>query len=153
MDSRQLPNQKVLYGFLIGIAAVGCLFVLLALAKPHRTGVVTSVGRVSEYGYRTGMGRHAAKGGRFAADVQVRVKGTGETETVYYRTGSREAIPQVGDEVEFAYSLGVGNAPYPQMWAMYTGAILLGLDLIVFLVCQVIRRRQRRGQEGQKKEA
>ena len=152
MDSRQSWNKKVFYGFIIGIAAVGCLFVLLALAKPHRTGIVTSVGHISERTYRTGMGRHAEKRGRYSADVRVRVKDTDQTETVYYRTGSREAIPQVGDEIEFAYTIGVGNAPYPQMGAVYTGAALLGLDLVVFLSYLIITRRRQRGQEPQEPE-
>ncbi len=147
MDSNRSRKKKVFYGFIIGIAAVGCLFVLLALAKPYKTGVVTSVGRISEYSYRSGMGRHAERRGRYGADVRVLVKDTNQTETVYYRTGSPDAIPQVGDEVKFAYSFGVGNAPYPQMGAVNTGVALLGLDLIVYLSYLITVRRQRRRQE------
>ena len=129
----------VFRAFLIGIAVVGCLFLALALLKPHQTGVVVSVGHVSSYTARTGRGIHASKHRRYAADVRVRVAGSANTETVYYRVGRVEALPSVGDEVTFADSFLVGNTPYPQMWAVRMGLLLLGLDLAALIVFLFLR--------------
>lgn len=139
-------TRRVFFLFLIGIAAVGCLFVALALVRPHRTGVVTRVGRVSQYTVHTGTGRHRAGHKRYSANVRVQVKDTREQETVYYRVRDLDMIPQVGDEVAFSYSLLIGgNSPYPELWAVWIGVALLlmdGLALAGYLAA--VRRKQAR---------
>ena len=137
-------TRKIFYWFIIGIAAVGCLFVVSALLKPHKTGVVTNVGRIRTYQTTTGRGRHRAKHTKYAADVKVRVKDSAETETVYYRVGNPDRIPAVGDEIEFGYSLAAGNTPYPEMGAVWVGIAILGADAAAFLAHLLAKRRRKR---------
>ena len=124
-------SNRVFFGFLIGIAAVGCLF-LAFLLVPHKTGIVTSVGRVGEHAWYSGVGRHKSKNQGFSADIQVRVKDSTEMVTVHYRVGNELDIPLAGEEIEFADYPLTGYGPYPQMWAVKMGALLLGADALVY---------------------
>ena len=45
-------------------------------------------------------------------------------------------------EVTFADSFLVGNTPYPQMWAVRMGLLLLGLDLAALIVFLFLRHRR-----------
>ena len=124
--------RKTFFIFLAAIAAVGLLFAVSSVIKPHRSGTVVFVGHVSQPSSHTGIGRHSVKHHTYSSDVKVRVKDSSETVTVYYRVGRASDIPEVGDEVEFAHSVLIGNVPYPQIWALKLGLYMLGLDLLVF---------------------
>ena len=113
-------------------AVVGVFLIVSALFAPHKTGIVTSVGRITTRNVSSGVGKNRSEHQRYASDVKVRVKDTSEKETVYYRVKNIESIPQVGDEIQFGYSLAVGNVPYPQMWAVWVGVFLLGLAAVLF---------------------
>lgn len=139
-------NRKVFFWFLVGIAAVGILFVALAVLRPHKTGVVTRVGRISQYEVHTGRGRHRRGHKRYRSDVKVQVKGTDEKETVYYRVKDPSYIPQVEDEVQFSYSWLIGGCtPYPEYWAIWMGLILLGLDGTAFVGYVLVARKKKQG--------
>ena len=141
-------SRKVFFYFLIGIAAVGLLFVALAVLRPHTTGIVTRVGRISQYGVHSGTGKHRTEHKRFRSDVKVQVKGTNEKETVYYRVKDPSYIPQVGDEVQFSYSWLIGgNTPYPELWAIWMGLILLALDGTAFVGYLVVAHKKRQRED------
>ncbi len=139
--------KKVFFLFLIGVAAVGVLLTAFSFLLPHRTGVVTYVGRVSRYTAHSGVGKNSSEHTRFAADVRVRVKGSSETATVYYREGDPENIPKVGDEIEFADYPLTGNGPYPQAWAVKTGLFVLGLDALAYTGYLIAALRKKRKAE------
>ncbi len=143
-DARQ--SRKVFFWFLAGIAAVGLLFVTLAVLRPHKTGTVTRVGRISQYVVHTGTGRHRSGHIRYRSDIKVQVKGTNEKETVYYRVKDPSYIPQVGDEIQFSYSWLIGGCtPYPEYWAIWMGLILLALDGTVLVGYILIARKEKQG--------
>gem|GEM_PF-5738319 len=146
-------NKRIFFGFLLGIAAVGCLFLAFSLLRPHSIGVVLSVGRVSQVTAHSGKGIHRSEHVRLAADVKVQVKGTSRRETVYYRVPNASYLPQVGDEVAFANSWLVGNTPYPELWAVWMGIALLGLDALAVLGYWIIRLRRGRNPRGGGEEA
>ena len=147
-------KKPIVFYFLTGIAAVALFFIAFALLIPHRTGVVTAVGRVSSYTVRTGTGRHSAGHTRYASEVKVQVKSTGERQTVHYRVDKPERIPSVGDEIEFADYPLTGNGPYPEIWAVELGAVMLALDAVAAAIYLIWKRRkddeayQRREQGG-----
>ena len=140
--SLNTASHRAFFGFIIGIAVVGVLFVAWALLRPHHTGVVIRVGHVGTVTHTSGSGRrrHAREG--YSADVKVRLKDTGETVTVYYRVGKRESIPAEGDEVEVANHALTGYGPYPQKWAVKMGLIMLGVDALVLVGYLIIQRRK-----------
>jgi hypothetical protein len=139
-------NRKVFLWFLVGIAAVGILFVGLAVLRPYKTGVVTRVGRISQYVVHSGKGRRRGGHKRYRSDVKVLVKGTDEKETVYYRVKDPSYIPQVGDEIQFSYSWLIGGCtPYPEYWAIWMGLILLALDGTVFVGYILVARKKKQG--------
>lgn len=135
-------KKPVVRYFLVGIAAVALFLLAFSLLIPHRTGIVTAVGRISPYTVRTGTGRHSAGHTRYASTVKVRVVDTGERQTVYYRVDKPERIPNVGDEIEFADYPFTGNGPYPEIWAVELGAIMLALDAAAFAVYLIWKRRK-----------
>ena len=141
-------SKKTFFWFLIGIALLGCLFLAFSLLRPHRTGVVTNVGHITTQTAHTGTGIHRVEHKKYAADVRVKVKGTDERETVYYRTGNYAEFPEVGDEIEFAHSLLVGNTPYPEKWAVRAGISLLVMDAAVYVVYLLVQRRKNRERES-----
>ena len=134
--------RRVFSLFLIAMAAVGLLFVIIPFLKPHQTGVVTYVSRVTQQTGHSGTGIHRTTYKRFASNVRVQVKGTSEKETVHYRVRDEDMIPAVGDEIEFSRSLLVGCEPYPAWWAIWTGVFLLGLVAVALLGYLIARRRQ-----------
>lgn len=125
-------SRKVFLLLVLLAAVAGVFLIVSAVFAPHKTGIVTRVGRITTREVSSGVGRHRSTHERYASDVKVRVKDTSETETVYYRVKNIESIPQVGDEIQFGYSLAVGNVPYPQMWAVWVGVFLLGLAAVLF---------------------
>ena len=130
--------------FLISMAALGLLFVIIPFLKPHQTGVVTYVRRITQQTGHTGTGIHRTTYKRFASNVRVQVKGTSEKETVHYRVKNRDMIPAVGDEIEFSHSLLVGCEPYPAWWAIWTGVFLLGLVGVALLGYLIAHHRKAR---------
>ena len=128
--------------FMLALGVAGCLMLLLTVARPHQTGVVTAVGHVSQRSYSSGTGRHASRRGGYASDVRVRAKDTGETVTVHYRVRTLEEIPAVGDEVEFADDPLVGYQPYPQHGFILLGAILMAAALAYFTGERIWKRRR-----------
>ena len=136
-------TRKIFFIFLIAIAAVACLILALNLLRPHRTGTVVSVGRISSRTIHTGVGKNAREHNGYAANVKVRVKGSSEQVTVYY-SGRLSDIPQEGDEVQFGSSLTGGYSPYPERWALELGLYMLGADLLVWLGYLFYRWRQQR---------
>ena len=137
-----LRSLKTFFVFMICFAAVGLFFIASALLNPHKTAVVVDTGRISTYTSTTGRGRHRAEHTRYKADVKVRVKDTSEIVTVYYRVRSPESIPSNGDEIQFANSMLVGNTPYPQMWAVWTGVVLTGVAAILYVGYLIARYRK-----------
>ena len=137
-----MHTERTFLSILIGVAVVGFLFVVWALARPHTTGIVTSVGHIGTTTHTSGRGvhRHIRRG--YAADVKVRAKDTGEVVTVYYRVGKKESIPAVGDEIEFAKYALTGNGPYPEKWEVKLGMIMLALDAIVFIAYLIVHQRK-----------
>lgn len=125
-------SRKVFLRLVLLAAVAGAFLIVSALFNPHKTGIVTSVGRITTYKASTGVGKHRSEFTKYASDVKVRVKDTSDTERVYYRVRDLESIPQVGDEIKFAHSFAVGNVPYPQMWAVWTGVFLMGLAGVLF---------------------
>ena len=140
--SLNTASHRAFFGFIIGIAVVGVLFVAWALLRPHHTGVVTRVGRISTTTHTSGTGRHRHARRGFSADVKVRLKDTGETVTVHYRVGKQESIPADGDEVEVANYALTGYGPYPEKWAVKLGLLMLGIDALVFAGFLVFQRRK-----------
>ena len=137
-----LRSLKTFFVFMICFAAVGLFFIASALLNPHKTAVVVDTGRISTYTSTTGRGRHRAEHTRYKADVKVRVKDTSEIVTVYFRVRSPESIPSNGDEIQFANSMLVGNTPYPQMWAVWTGVVLTGVAAILYVGYLIARYRK-----------
>ena len=137
-------SRKVFYYFLIGIAAVGLFFLANALIRVHQTGIVTFVGRISTTSHHVGVGKNAHDVNGWSANVRVRVKDTGETVTVHYRVGRRESIPQEGDEIEFYYDLLTEYQPYPQMWEVKMGIVMLSADLAVYIGYLIYNARKKR---------
>ena len=136
---------KTFYLFLIGIAAVGIVFLAFALLLPRHTGTVTRVGRISAHTDSWGRGRHRHARTVYASDVRVRPDGASGEETVYYRVSDPSAIPAEGDRVTYARTLA-GYTPYPEPWAVRTALLLLGADALVWGVSLIARRRAgRRG--------
>lgn len=142
-------KKPVIFYFLVGIAAVALFLLAFSLLIPHRTGVVTAVGRVSSYTVHTGTGRHSAGHTRYASEVKVQVKGTGERQTVHYRVDTPAQIPAVGDEIEFADYPLTGNGPYPEIWAVELGAIMLALDGAVAAGYLIWKRRKNEAYQRQ----
>ena len=137
-----LRSLKTFFVFMICFVAVGLFFIASALLNPHKTAVVVDTGRISTYTSTTGRGRHRAEHTRYKADVKVRVKDTSEIVTVYFRVRSPESIPSNGDEIQFANSMLVGNTPYPQMWAVWTGVALTGVAAILYVGYLIARYRK-----------
>lgn len=123
-------------------------FLAFSLLIPHRAGIVTSVGKISRYTAHSGTGIHRSGHIRYASDVKVRVKDTNKIETVYYRVANPLKIPSTGDEVVFASYPLTGNGPYPQMWAVWLGAIMLVADVVVAAGYLIPRYRRKNASEG-----
>ena len=140
-------SRKIFYCFLIAIAAVGILFVAVSLLRPHQTGVVTYVGRIGRYTFHSGVGKNAGRRVRYKSDVKVRIRDSSQITTVYYRVKDPADIPELGDEIEFSNHWLVGNQPYPQMGAVWTGIALLGADLLVYAGFLLADRRRPRSKE------
>ncbi len=140
---RATHGKTIFFAFLIGLAVVGCLFLAFLLA-PHKTGIVTSGGRVSSHTWYSGVGRHKSKNSGYASDVRVRIRDTGETVTVHYRVGNALDIPQVGEEVQVADYPLTGYGPYPEMWAVKMGALVLGVDMLLYIGYLVAAYRKKR---------
>lgn len=140
-------SNKVFLYFVIGIAVVGLLITAWALLRPHKTGVVVSVGHIGSATLQSGVGKNRNIHKGYSATVKVRVKDTGEIAKVYYRVGRAESIPSVGDEIEFAEYMLTGNGPYPETWAVKLGIIMMGLDALVYVgyLAATWRRRSARG--------
>ena len=133
-------KRSILPYFLIGIAIVAVFFLIFSLLIPHRTGIVMNVGKISRYTAHSGTGIHRSEHIRYASDVRVRVKESDKMETVYYRVANPLKIPSTGDEVVFATYPLTGNGPYPQMWAVWLGAIMLAADAVVTALYLIYRR-------------
>ena len=147
-SNNPLRSLKTFFVFMICFAAVGLFFIASALLNPHKTAVVIDTGRISTYTSTTGRGRHRAEHTRYKADVKVRVKDTSEIATVYYRVRSPESIPSNGDEIQFANSMLVGNTPYPQMWAVWTGVALTSVAVILYAGYLISKYRKSKKQEA-----
>lgn len=135
-------KRPIIIYFLLSIAIVALFFIAFSTLIPHRTATVISAGRISQYTAHSGTGKNRRAHKRYGSDIRVRVKDSGETETVYYRVADPRNIPDVGDEIEFASYPLTGNGPYPQMWAVWLGVIMLGLDGIAAVLYYQWKRKR-----------
>lgn len=144
-----LRARKWMLWLTIVLVVVGCAFLAWSRFAPHRTAVVTGVGRARSYTTSSGRGRHGRRHDHtvYACDVSARALDNGEEVTVYCRAPERSKLPTVGDEIEFTRDLFIGNAQYPQKWQARLGLFLLGLGALALFIRTVILKPPKRWTE------